>query len=137
MAIRLDVAGRNAALNAVNGLINDGPGTAKLQLWSGARPATLGGSPAGTLLAELPLTMATNGPFGAASAGVATAVTQEPTVGLANGTVGFVRVLSRQQVVRSDNDDVGTSGTEFVLDSLTVENGSPVTLTSWTRAYPG
>jgi hypothetical protein len=135
--MRLDVPSRNAALDAVNALINDGAGTARLQLWSGPRPATLGGAPSGTLLANLPLTMSTSGPFGAASGGSANTVDQGSTVGLADGTVGWVRVLSRQQTARADSLSVGTSGSvEFLLNTLTVSDGATVTVLSWTRTMP-
>jgi hypothetical protein len=133
MTIRISTPSRDGACNAIVDLIDVGGSPAKLQLWSGSRPATLGDPPAGTKLAEFSLP---NPCFGAAATGVATAAAITGTTGLAAGTVGFAVVRSRGDVAIWDNNDVGTSGTQLVLNTLSISVGVAVTVVSWTTTMP-
>jgi hypothetical protein len=123
---------RNACADAATGAINTGTGTAKLQLRSGAVGATPD-TASGTLLAEFSLP---NPCFGSSASGTGTANAISDTTGLANGTVGHVRVLDRNGNAVWDNDDVGTSGTQIVLNTTTISSGLTVSVTSWTVTMP-
>lgn len=137
MAMRISTAARSAACDAVVDLVDSGAGTAKLQLWSGPLPASVGGTPSGVMLAEFDLP---NPCFGSASNGVATANAITPTTGLpaaGGGTdVGFARVVNRNGTVVWENDSVGTSGTQIVLNTLAISEGADVSVTSWTVTMP-
>lgn len=137
MAMRISTAARNAMCDAVVDLVDSGGGTAKLQLWSGSMPGSFGDTPSGLLLAEFDLP---NPCFGAASNGVATANSISPTTGLAAAgagtTVGFVRVVNANGDVVWENDDVGTSGAQIVLNTMTISENADVSVTSWTVTMP-
>lgn len=133
MTMRISDSARSGACNGVVDLVDVGAGTAKLQLWSGSRPATVGGSPAGTKLAEFNLP---DPAFGAASAGVATANAITDTTGLASGTVGFARVLDEDGNALWDNDDVGVGSGQIQLNTLSISSGVDVSVTSWTVTMP-
>jgi len=139
MAMRISTAARNAACDAVVDLVDSGSGTAKLQLWSGSLPAQVGGTPSGLLLAEFDLP---NPCFGSASNGVATAnvgsisPTQGEAAAGAGTMVGFVRVVDRAGQTVWENDSVGTSGTQIVLNTTTISAGADVSVTSWTVTMP-
>lgn len=133
MTLRISDAARTAACNTIVDLIDVGTGTAKLQLWSGARPFTTTGAPSGVKLAEFNLP---NPAFGNASVGVATAAAISGVNALATGTIGFARILDRNGTIVWDNNDVGTSTQQIQVSSLAVNSGSPVTVTSWTVTMP-
>lgn len=133
MTMRISTAIRNALCDAAVDSIDSGAGTAKLQLWSGSVPAQVTDTPAGTKLAEFDLP---NPAFGASAAGVATANAISDVVGLAAGTVGFARVVDRDGTGLWDNDDVGTSGTQIVLNTLTISVGLDVSVSSWLVQMP-
>lgn len=123
---------RNTLTNGAVDLIDVGSGTAKLQVRSGAVGATPD-TASGTLLAEFSLP---NPCFGNSSSGTATANAISDVTGAANGTVGHIRVLDRNGNALWDNDDVGTSGTQVVLNTLTISTGLTVSVTSWTVTMP-
>lgn len=130
MTMRVSDTVLNNSCDGAVDSVDTGAGTAVGELWSGSPPATLGGAPAGDLLASFNLQ---NPAFGAASGGVATlAGTPISTTGAADGTVGFFRVKNRNNDVVWDDDDVNTSGSNVVLNTLSVSNGVDVELTSYT-----
>jgi hypothetical protein len=136
--MRISDAVRNALATAFATAVDAGTGDSKLQLYSGTRPGSIGGTPSGDLLAELTLP----GPaFGSPSAGTITADTIPPTVGTsaagAGGTpVGWFRVLDGDGTVVEDSASVGTSGTELVLNQTSVYEGEDVEVTAWTVTMP-
>jgi hypothetical protein len=133
MGTRISAAARSDACDAVVDLIDVGSGTAKLQLRSGSRPTNLTDAATGTLLAEFDLPSTA---FGAASSGVATANAIDPTTGLDDDDVGYFRVIDKDGDPVMDSDSVGTSGTELVLNAVTISTGVDVSVTSWTVTMP-
>lgn len=134
MGTRISTTARTGAADAVVDLIEVGAGTSVLQFWSGTRPATFGDAPAGTLLATFNLA---DPAFGAAAAGVATAAGLPlATTGLAANDIGFAVVLDQNGDEVMDTDSVGTSGTEIVVNTLTISVGVDVTVTAWTVTMP-
>lgn len=127
-----DVA--NGACGAAVGRVDTGAGTAVLQLWSGAPPENLGDAPAGTLLASFNLQ---NPAFGTPGAGPLLPGVAElaglplSTTGLANGSIGFARILDRDGDAVWDDEDVGTSDAAIVVSSTTVEETEPVQVTGY------
>lgn len=137
MTIRLSSNTRSVLANALVDLIDGGSSAAGgfLALWSGSRPSAVTDAPAGTKLAEFaPLP---NPCFGNASNGVATANAISDEVGIAAGTIGFVRVSNRDGTALWDNDNVGTSaGFQVQLNTLSVAVDVAVSVTSWTMTQP-
>ena len=123
-----------AALNAKVDAIDTGGGTAVLRIYSGTRPdkvdTVLSGN---TLLAELNLS---NPAFGAAAdanpnaIATASAITDDSSAN-ATGTASFFRVLDRAGTAVIDGN-VGTSGEDLNLDSVSITSGQTVSISSWT-----
>lgn len=133
MTMRLADRVRNVMVDAAVDEIDVGAGTAKLELWSGSKPANVGDAPAGTKLAEFDLP---DPAFGDSASGVATANAITDTTGLADGEVGFARTLDKDAAALWDNDDVGTSGNQITLNTTTISTGVDVSVTSWTVTAP-
>lgn len=137
MRISTDV--RNGLASAFATAVDAGTGDSKLQLYSGARPATFGDTPGGDLLAELTLPATT---FGAPAVGVITANAITATTGTAaagaGGTVvGWFRVLDGDGAVVEDSESVGTtSASELELNQTSVFEGEAVSVTGWTVTMP-
>ena len=115
---------RNAQLDAITTAVG---ASAKIRIYSGTRPAT--GGTATTLLAELPCS-ATFAP--AASGGVLTvnAITSDASAD-ATGTASWFRVLTSGNAAVIDGD-VGTSGSDLNLNSVSLTAGGSVAVTSFT-----
>ena len=95
-----------------------------LRIYDGTRPAT--GGTATTLLAELPLSATA----GTVSNGVLTFNTiTSDTVADATGTATWARVTTSAGAAVADFS-VGTSGTEIILDSVSVVAGGTVAVSS-------
>lgn len=127
---------RDAVADAVVDKVDVGSGTAKLQAWSGSKPATPDTAPGGTKLAEWSYP---NPAFGSSSSGTATISSPPADVtGLANGTIGFVRMLDRNGAGVWDDDDCGTTGTGHAVEfnTLTVSSGLTVSITAHTVTAP-
>lgn len=127
MALRTVAAVKNAAVDAAAAKANGG----KIQFWSGTRPASPDAAPAGTKLIEVALSATA---FGAAASGSATANGLPlSTTGLADGTIGFARVVDSQATPAGiwDEDSVGTSGTKIVVNTLTVSTGVAFSVTDY------
>lgn len=124
MGLSLRLSARTAIAQAI---ITDAGNGAKIKLYNGAKPASLG-APAGTLLATLTFTGV---PIGAAAAGAidfdeASAV-QTNSAHVA-GTPTFARITTSADVAVADIDIAAGAGNwQF---SGTVANGQNVTLTS-------
>ena len=123
-----------AALNAKVDAIDTGGGTAVLRIYSGTRPDKVDTALSGnTLLAELNLS---NPAFGAAAddnpnaIATASAITDDSSAN-ATGTASFFRVLDRAGTAVIDGN-VGTSGEDLNLDSVSITSGQTVSISSWT-----
>jgi tellurite resistance-related uncharacterized protein len=111
-------------------------GTApKLQLRTGAQPADCAAADSGTLIAEITL------PSDWLTAASAGAVSKNGTwagTAVATGTIAHYRIKDSGGTTTHEQGNVGTSGTDIVLDSNVVNSiGQNVTITGWTRTQGG
>ena len=132
--MRISAAARTAAVDGAADQIDVGAGTAKLQLRTGAAPVAITDAAAGTLLGEFDLPTPA---FGAGASGVATLLgVPIAEVGLAAGDIGHARFVNRNGDATGDTNSVGTSGTQVIVDTVTVSVGLPITLVSATWTMP-
>lgn len=137
MAVRLNTAARNAAVDAITALVNGG----YIRIYTGAQPATPATAPTGTLLAELPLS---NPAFaGAVNGTAALDVTPIPTdAGIADGTAGWARFLTSAEQAGSglgviDGNVTATGGGgQVTLATTSVVTGVAVNVTSGSCTMP-
>lgn len=124
MALGYSTTLRNAQLDAITTAVGT---SGKIRIYSGTRPAT--GGTATTLLAELPCSATF---AAAASGGVLTlnAITADSSAD-ATGTASWFRVLTSANVAVIDGD-VGTSGSDLNLNSVSLTAGGSVSITSFT-----
>lgn len=129
MAIAFNVTLRNAMLDAITTAAG---GSALLRFYSGTRPAT--GGAVTTLLAELTCN-ATFAP--AASGGVLTvnAITQDSSAN-ATGTATWFRVVKSDGTTHVMDGDVGTSGSDINMNTVSFVSGGPVAETSFVITAP-
>lgn len=107
-------------------------GAGTMQFYSGSPPATLGGAPAGDLLATATFAATAFGNAGTPAAGQAQGASMpRATTGATNGTIGFARVRDGSGTVLWDDDDVGTSGNNILVNTTTVSAGVDFELTSY------
>lgn len=141
MTIEISTAARNAAADAVVGLINGGSGAGVLRIYSGSRPASPGTSPSGTKLAEITLS---DPAFASASNGSA-AVDTTPaltTTALASGTAGWFRFCDSTEAAGTglgvvDGDITGSGGGgDITLNTTSIVSGADVTITSFSYTQP-
>jgi hypothetical protein len=138
MAIRINTAARNAALDAIVALIT-GPGV--LRIYSGSQPATPATSPSGTLLAEFTL----SAPAFAAASGGSAALDVSPALtdtGITNGTAGYFRFLTATEaggtglgVVDGSVTATGGGG-DLELNSTSISTGVDVEVTGGSFTMP-
>lgn len=115
---------RDAMLDAITTRAGN---AALLRIYSGTRPST--GGTATTLLAEL--TCGT--PFAAAAVnGVLTlgAITQDSSAN-ATGTATWFRIVQSDGTTHVLDGDVGTSGSDLNLTTVSIVSGQPVSVTSF------
>lgn len=124
MALGYSTTLRNAQLDAVTTAVG---ASGKIRIYSGTRPAT--GGTATTQLAELPCSATF---AAAASAGVLTvnAITSDSSAD-ATGTASWFRVLTSANAAVIDGD-VGTSGSDLNLNSVSLTAGGTVSISSFT-----
>jgi hypothetical protein len=133
-AITLATTARNAAADAVAGLVNAGSGAGYLEIRTGSAPANPQAAATGTLL----VTVTLNDPaYAAAVAGVAALdVTPQPSgTAVATDTAGWARLYD------SDGDAVadgacGTSGAFVNLATTSIVTGAVVSITSGSLTAP-
>lgn len=130
MAIKLSEAARNARLNAITTLVDGGASPGYIEVRSGTRPANVNTAATGTVLATFTLA---DPSFGAAAAGVIT-LDADPDISAtaaATGTASWARGYDSTGAAVFDGD-VGTSGTDFIITSVSITSGQTVTLTAGT-----
>ena len=127
MTIRFNTAMRDAMVTALTNAI----GSYKLSIYTGSQPATANDAATGTKLVDITI----NG-FNAPTTGSATLDTSTPNTGtaVATGTAGWGRIVGGAGE-RIDGT-VGTSGTDFTINSTSITNGATVTLTAMTVTQP-
>ena len=125
MALALTAALRNAHLDAITAAIGAGAGAGVVQIYDGARPAS--GGTATTLLG----TVTCSDPAApAASGGVLTFSTfTEDSSADATGTATWARIEDSTGAWVMDMD-VGTSGTELVMNTTSITAGGPIRIDS-------
>jgi hypothetical protein len=126
MTIRFNTATRNFLADTLGTAM----ASATLSIYTGSQPATANDAASGTKLVDIAITS-----FNAASSGTATLNTTSPNVGtaIATGTAGWGRITHTSGVI---DGTVGTSGTDFTINSTSVTSGSAVTLTAMTIVQP-
>lgn len=124
MALAFSAAVRNSMLDAITTAAG---GSALLSIYDGSRPAT--GGAATTLLAQLTCN-ATFAP--GASGGVLTlnAITTDSSAN-ATGTASWFRITTSGATHIVDGN-VGTSGSDLNLNTLSIVSGGPVAVSSFT-----
>ena len=127
MTIRFNTAMRDAMVTALTNAI----GGYTLSIYTGSQPATANDAATGTKLVDI-----TVGGFNAPVTGSATLNTTTPNTGVAvaTGTAGWGRIVGGAGE-RIDGT-VGTSGTDFTINSTSITNGATVTLTAMTVTQP-
>jgi len=136
MVMRIIDAILNGAVDVMADAPDAGGGAnGVVQVWSGSPPGTITGAPAGDLLAEIDLDNPAFNAGGTTNPGEAEGQgVPITTTGLADGTIGFIRVLDTDQLDADalwDDDDVGTSGTRVIFNTLTVAIGVDFSLDSY------
>lgn len=125
MALGMLAALRSNRADEITALLDADVGACEIRIYDGSRPAT-GGS-ATTLLATLVCT----DPFAAAaSAGVLTASAISDETSAAAGTATWFRMVDNSGDFVLDGD-VGTSGSDLNLNTVTIGAGGTVQITSF------
>ena len=127
MTIRFNTAMRDVMVTALTNAIS----AYTLSIYTGSQPATANDAATGTKLVDITI----NG-FNAPVSGSATLNTSTPNTGtaVATGTAGWGRIVGGAGE-RIDGT-VGTSGTDFTINSTSITNGATVTLTAMTVTQP-
>lgn len=128
-----------AACDAVVDLFENGTGTAKVEIRSGAQPASVDAAASGTVLSTINLNSPAFGnaadaaPGGQATADVTPAL--QDTSADASGTAGYFRGYEQGGDGLIDGE-VGTSGADMNIDNTSINAGQTVTISSWTITMP-
>lgn len=133
-AITLATTARNAAADAITGLVDAGAGAGYVEIRTGTPPASPQDPATGTLLVSIPL----NDPaYGDAANGVCQLdVTPEPAAAaVATNTAGWARVYDDNDAAVMDGL-CGTSGAFVNLASLSIVSGTTVTITGGSFTQP-
>lgn len=127
MALSYSTTLRNAQLDAITTAVG---ASGKLRIYSGTRPANVAASITGTLLAELTLN-ATFAP--GSSSGVLTlnSITADSSADN-TGTASHFRIWKSDGTTAVADGDVGTSGSDLNLNSVSITSGGSVSVTSFT-----
>lgn len=132
--LRLSTTARNAAADAVVGLLDAGAGPGKIELRTGAPPATPQTAATGTLLATVVLADPASG---SASAGTDTIANPTAVTGVGDGQAGWARFLDSNNNVVMDADVTATGGGGSVtLSTTTISVGVTVDLDAITYTQP-
>jgi len=120
----LETGTRNAAVDAVVDLVDDGAGAGSLRVYTTGK---------GSLLATLPMS---DPAFGSASGGVATAnsITDDSSADNTGTAAEFDFIDSDTNIVLSGT--VGTSGAELNFNSVEFSAGQTVSVSSFTVSIP-
>lgn len=98
-----------------------------IRIYSGAAPANANMAATGTLLVSY--ITGTVSPWSTAVGGAASMVSALAATGLATGTAGYARIEKGGMVLQGS---VGTSGTDFIVDTVDVVSGNVITLSEAT-----
>jgi len=126
--MEITIAARNAAGTALTDLVNSG----SIEIRTGTSPG-VDSAATGTLLGTLPLSVTAFGTWSSGSA-TANAITQDASADN-TGTAGYFRALNSGSGAVIDGD-VGTSGTDMILNSVSITAGATIDITSWVINHP-
>lgn len=128
MAVQLSVAARNARLDAIE---TTAGASAKLQIRSGAQPATAATAASGTLLCEIALPADY---MAAASAGSKAKSGTWSGTGAAAGTAGHFRVVDTAGTTCHIQGSITATGGggDMTLDNTSIASGQTVTVNTFT-----
>ncbi|MGE0383408.1 MAG: hypothetical protein AB7N65_24845 [Vicinamibacterales bacterium] len=101
-----------------------------ISIYTGSQPAGADAPATGTKLVDIP-TGGTS-PWNTAVGGAASLASNLAANAVATGTAGYVRWTKGAYTL---DGSVGTSATDFIIDSTSITNGNPVTLTEATISY--
>jgi len=131
MAIRLANATANAAANGIGDLCDAGI----LRIYSGTIPTDANTAiGAQTILAELTMNAAAF-PSGTNGVITAAAITQDTSAN-ATGTASFYRLFASNGTTVILDGTVGTSGADLNLNSVSIQAGAAVQISSYTLTVP-
>jgi len=133
--MKLAVAYRNAACDAVVDGVDAGAAAGYLEIRTGTPPTNPDSAATGTLLATLPMS---DPAFGAAASGVATAnsITSDTSAD-ATGTAGWARLYDSDDNPIADFDVGATaSGKDIEFDDVSFVAGGTVAISSFTVTVP-
>ena len=127
MAIKYSDTLRNNQLNQITSAIG---ASGLLRIYSGTRPANVAAAITGTLLAQLTLN-ATFAPAAASGVLTANAITGDSSAD-ATGTATHFRIFQSNGTTAVIDGDVGTSGSDLNLTTVSIVSGQPVNVTGLT-----
>ena len=133
MTMRLATSARNAACDAIVGLIDAGAGSGTIAIRTGAQPTNVGDADTGTLLGTLTFS---DPAFGAAATGVATAsaITSDTSAD-ASGTAGHFRVKDSSPAIVFDGT-CGQGSGDLSFDNSVIVAGGTIAISSATVTVP-
>lgn len=129
MTVQLSILVRNARLDALETTVGTAP---KLQIRTGAQPASCATATSGTLLAELTLP---SDWMAAASAGSKVLAGSWSGTGVAAGTAAHYRLVDTAGTTCHEQGSVTATGGggDLTLDNTSVAVSQTVTITTWTK----
>jgi len=135
VALRLAVAARDAAADAVVDRLDAGSGAGTVQVRTGSQPATADDAATGTLLATITLG---DPAFGAAASGTAlVASTPRSGTAVATGTAGWFRARDSDGNTVFDGSVTATGGGgDLTLATTSIVTGADVRITSGSYSQP-
>lgn len=133
MAIQLSTTLRNNMVGQYETTIGATP---KLQIRSGAQPATCATADSGTLLCELTLP---SDWMGAASSGAIALAGSWTGTGAAAGTAAHYRLKDSAGTTCHEQGSITATGGggDLTLDNTSIASSQAVSVTSWTRTQGG
>jgi len=131
MALQYSDTYRNAMLDAFETSVGT---DAKLQLRTGAQPATCATADSGTLIAEL--TLPTDW-MNAASTGSKTKLGTWSGTASSGGTPAHFRIKNNAGSTCHMQGSVGQGTGDLSLDNTTITNGQTITISTFTLTAPG
>ena len=126
MPIRLSTALRSVMADAMASNM----GSSTMSVYTGTQPATPATAASGTKLVDIAVAS-----WNAAVSGAAALNTTTPNngVAVASGMAGWARLIVGTNII---DGTVGTTGTDFTINTAAIVNGATVTLTACTITQP-
>lgn len=135
MTIRVSSAARNAALDAIVDRVDAGAAAGTIKVYTGTQPANADTALSGQTLL---VTLTCADPAFASAASGSVDIDADPDLSasaVATGTAAWARVADSDGNTVFDGS-VGTSGTDFIINSTSITSGQTVTLTTGNITFP-